>query len=89
MIGVGIAWVAIVSVPYAILRARCRRRKWASMGVFNIFIVVPQLVAASVGFLLRTFFNNDPIWAFAIAATSFALAAVAVMFVRETPEELA
>ncbi|MFZ4068498.1 MAG: MFS transporter [Caulobacterales bacterium] len=85
MIGVGIAWAAIVAVPYAILAGSVPAQKMGVyMGIFNIFIVVPQLVAATLlGFLLRTFFGNDPIWAFAIAAVSFALAALAVLFVRE------
>ncbi|MEJ0061400.1 MAG: hypothetical protein WDM79_18365 [Terricaulis sp.] len=89
MIGVGIAWAAIVSVPYAILSGSVPARKMGVyMGIFNIFIVVPQLVAATLlGFLLRTFFGNEPIWAFAIAAGSFALAALAVLMVRETSEE--
>ncbi len=89
MIGVGIAWAAIVSVPYAILASSVPSNKMGIyMGVFNIFIVVPQLVAATLlGFLIRTFFSNEPIWAFAIAATSFACAAIAVMFVTKTSHE--
>lgn len=89
MVGVGIAWAAIVSVPYAILAGSVPARKMGVyMGIFNIFIVVPQLVAATLlGFLLRTFFGNQPIWAFAIAAGSFALAAIAVLFVSDAPED--
>lgn len=87
MVGVGVAWAAIVAVPYAILASSVPLRKMGIyMGIFNIFIVVPQLVAATLlGFLLRTFFGNEPIWAFAIAGASFALAAVAVLFVHEAP----
>jgi maltose/moltooligosaccharide transporter len=89
MIGVGIAWAAIVSLPYAILAGSVPARKMGIyMGIFNIFIVVPQLVAATLlGFLLRTFFGNEPVWAFAIASASFALAAIAVLFVRDLPED--
>jgi maltose/moltooligosaccharide transporter len=89
MVGVGIAWAAIVSVPYAILAGSVPARKMGIyMGIFNIFIVVPQLIAATLlGFLLRTFFGNEPVWAFAIAAASFALGAVAVLFVREAGEK--
>ncbi len=81
MVGVGVAWAAIVSVPYAILASSVPAEKMGVyMGIFNVFIVVPQLVAATLlGFLLRTFFGNEPIWAFVIAATSFALAAAAVL----------
>ena len=89
MIGVGVAWAAIVSVPYAILSGSVPQKKMGIyMGIFNIFIVVPQLVAATLlGFLLRTFFGNEPIWAFAIASTSFALAAISVLFVSDLPED--
>lgn len=85
MVGVGIAWAAIVSVPYAILAGSVPAQKMGVyMGIFNIFIVVPQLVAATLlGFLLRTFFHNEAIWAFAIAGASFAIAALAVLLVRE------
>ena len=48
MIGVGFAWASIVSMPYAILSAAVPDRKMGVyMGVFNIFIVVPQLLAAT------------------------------------------
>jgi maltose/moltooligosaccharide transporter len=89
MIGIGVAWAAIVSVPYAILAGSVPHTKMGIyMGIFNIFIVVPQLVAASLlGFLLRTFFGNEPIWAFAIAAVSFFLSAIAVLFVSDVPED--
>ncbi|MBY0563848.1 MAG: MFS transporter [Hyphomonadaceae bacterium] len=89
MVGVGVAWAAIVSVPYAILAGSVPAHKMGVyMGIFNIFIVVPQLVAATLlGFLLRTFFQNEAIWAFAIAAASFALAALAVLLVRDAPED--
>ncbi len=89
MVGVGVAWAAIVSVPYAILAGSVPAQKMGVyMGIFNIFIVVPQLVAATLlGFLLRTFFHNEAIWAFAIASVSFTLAALAVLFLRETAEQ--
>jgi maltose/moltooligosaccharide transporter len=81
MLGVGVAWAAIVSVPYAILSGSVPAQKMGVyMGIFNIFIVVPQLVAG-------TFFHNEAIWAFAIAGTSFAIAAIAVLLVRDAPED--
>lgn len=89
MVGVGVAWAAIVSVPYAILAGSVPAQKMGVyMGIFNIFIVLPQLVAATVlGFILRTFFHNEAIWAFAIAGASFAVAAAAVLLVRDPPED--
>ncbi|MEL6540493.1 MAG: MFS transporter [Pseudomonadota bacterium] len=85
MVGVGIAWASIVSLPYAILAGSVPAKKMGIyMGIFNIFIVVPQLIAATLlGFLLNTFFEGAPIYAMAIAATSFALAALATFFVTD------
>ena len=85
MVGVGIAWASIVSLPYAILAGSVPARKMGIyMGIFNIFIVVPQLIAATVlGFLLTTFFGGEPIYAMVISATSFAVAAIATLFVTD------
>ncbi|MHA7819787.1 MAG: MFS transporter [Erythrobacter sp.] len=86
MVGVGIAWASIVSLPYAILAGSVPARKMGVyMGIFNIFIVVPQLVAATLlGFLLNTLFDGAPIFAMAISATSFVLAAITTLFVTDT-----
>jgi maltose/moltooligosaccharide transporter len=54
------------------------------MGVFNIFIVVPQLLASTLlGFLVTNLFGGEPIYAMAIAAVSFVLAAAATLFVTD------
>ncbi|XLS28740.1 MFS transporter [Flavobacteriaceae bacterium M23B6Z8] len=76
MIGVGIAWASILSVPYAMLSGALPSTKMGYyMGVFNFFIVIPQLVAASIlGFLVSSFFNNQPIYALAIGGVSMILA---------------
>ncbi|MFK7809433.1 MAG: MFS transporter, partial [Saprospiraceae bacterium] len=76
MLGVGVAWASILSVPYAILAVSLPSDKMGYyMGVFNFFIVIPQLVAASVlGFLLSSFFNSDPIWALVIGGVSMIIA---------------
>jgi maltose/moltooligosaccharide transporter len=85
MIGIGIAWASIVSLPYAILSGCVPAEKMGIyMGVFNIFIVVPQLLAATVlGFLVTNLFGGEPIYAMAIAAVSFVLAAAATLFVSD------
>ena len=56
MIGVGIAWASILSIPYALLTGSLPANKMGYyMGVFNFFIVIPQIVAASIlGFMLVT-----------------------------------
>jgi maltose/moltooligosaccharide transporter len=89
MVLVGIAWAAIVSVPYAILSGAVPAGKMGIyMGIFNIFIVVPQLLAATLlGLLLGVFFDGQAIFAFALATAGFALAALAVLFVKDAPED--
>ena len=49
MIGVGFAWASILSLPYALLSDYLPAEKMGVyMGIFNFFIVIPQLLAASV-----------------------------------------
>ncbi|MBI1402625.1 MAG: MFS transporter [Porphyrobacter sp.] len=88
-IGIGIAWASIVSLPYAILAGSVPAEKMGIyMGVFNIFIVVPQLLAATLlGFLVTNLFGGEAIYAMLIAAVSFVLAAVATLFVGEDKVE--
>ena len=84
-IGLGVAWASIVSLPYAILAGSVPARKMGIyMGIFNVFIVVPQLIAATLlGFLLMAIFDGAAIYAMAIGAVSFALAAIATLFVTD------
>jgi len=85
MIGVGFAWASILSLPYALLCDSLPAKKMGVyMGIFNFFIVIPQLLAASVlGVLLKKFFGNAPIYALAIGGVSFLIAGIAVLFVAE------
>lgn len=85
MIGVGIAWASILSVPYAMLSGSLPSDKMGYyMGVFNFFIVIPQLVAASIlGFLISNFFNNEPIYALLIGGTSMILAGIIALTVND------
>lgn len=85
MIGVGIAWASIVSMPYAILSSAVPGRKMGVyMGVFNIFIVVPQLVAATLlGLMLNALFQSQAIWALVVGGVSFFIAAAFSLRVRE------
>ena len=85
MTGVGFAWASILSLPYALLSDCVPAKKMGVyMGIFNLFIVIPQLLAASVlGFLLKTFFGNEPIHALAIGGVSLILAGLCVLRVKE------
>ena len=87
MVGVGFAWASILSLPYALLSDSVPAAKMGVyMGIFNFFIVIPQLVAASLlGFLLRTFFDNAPLDALVIGGVSLVVSGLCVLRVRETP----
>jgi maltose/moltooligosaccharide transporter len=76
MIGIGIAWASILSIPYAMLSGSLPAAKMGYfMGVFNYFIVIPQLVAASIlGFIVSRFFDNQPIYALFIGGASMIIA---------------
>jgi maltose/moltooligosaccharide transporter len=85
MVGVGFAWASILSLPYALLSDSLPARKMGVyMGIFNFFIVIPQLLAASVlGFLLKTLLNNEPISALAVGGISLFVAGLCVLRVEE------
>ncbi len=85
MIGVGVAWAAILSIPYAILSGALPGKKMGVyMGIFNFFIVIPQLTAASIlGVLVRRFFEGEAIFALALGGLSLGLAAVATLLVDD------
>ncbi len=85
MIGVGFAWASILSLPYALLSDNLPAAKMGvNMGIFNFFIVIPQLLAASVlGLLLRLCFHNQPIWALALGGASLLVAGLFTLRVQE------
>jgi len=85
MVGVGFAWASILSLPYALLSDAVPAAKMGVyMGIFNFFIVIPQLIAASLlGLLLKTFFANQPIYALVIGGASLIVAGLCVLRVRE------
>lgn len=85
MIGVGIAWSSILSMPYSILSSVLPSKKMGVyMGIFNFFIVIPQLVAATIlGLILKRWFNDTAIFALLFGAGSFAIAALACFRVED------
>ncbi len=85
MTGVGIAWASILSVPYTLLSNSLPAAKMGYyMGVFNFFIVIPQIVAGTIlGFILKNFFNSEPVYALIIGGVSMILAGVLTLFVKE------
>jgi maltose/moltooligosaccharide transporter len=89
MVGVGFAWASIVSLPYALLSNNLPAAKMGVyMGIFNFFIVIPQLLAASVlGFLLHRFAAGQPIYALLIGGISLFVAGLAVLRVANPQPE--
>ena len=87
MVGVGFTWASILSLPYAMLSDNLPAAKMGVyMGIFNFFIVIPQLLAASVlGVLLKWFFRDDPIWALALGGASLLVAGLCTLRVRDEP----
>ena len=85
MVGVGFAWASILSLPYALLSDSVPSEKMGVfMGIFNFFIVIPQLVAASLlGFLLKTFLGGEPVQALVIGGISLIVAGLCVLRVPE------
>jgi len=83
MVGVGIVWASILTMPYAILSDSLPSDKMGVyMGIFNFFIVIPQIVVGSLmGLVLSSLLGNEPIHAFLVAGGSFGLAALMLAFV--------
>jgi maltose/moltooligosaccharide transporter len=85
MVGVGFAWASILSVPYALLANSVPAQKMGLyMGIFNMFIVIPQLVAvALLSSLLKHVFAGQPISVLMLGGASFILAGLLVLRVPE------
>lgn len=85
MVGVGIAWAAILALPYAILSGSLpAKRMGIYMGLFNLTVVVPQIISGVFGGpILRNFFGGQGILILVMAGVIMILGAVAVRFVED------
>ncbi|HLZ78311.1 MAG TPA: MFS transporter [Sphingomonas sp.] len=90
MLLVGIAWSSILTMPYAILAGLLPQRKLGVyMGLFNIFVVLPQLLVSSVmGAIGRHLFPGDPRWTLFVGAGTLVVAAIAMTRVSQGRREL-
>ena len=91
MIGVGVAWASILAMPYAILAGSLPAQKMGLyMGIFNFFIVLPQLLAATVlGFVTRTYFGGEAVYALVLGGIVMIIAAATMYFVDDVDEQAA
>lgn len=87
MMGVGIAWAAILALPYAMLAGALPASKTGVyMGIFNFTVAVPQIIAGvSAGWIVSSLFANDAIKIILVAGISMLCGAIAVAFVKEEP----
>ncbi|PJA96130.1 MAG: MFS transporter, partial [Ignavibacteriales bacterium CG_4_9_14_3_um_filter_34_10] len=83
--GIGLAWASILAMPYAILAGSIPGNKMGVyMGIFNFFIVIPQITAAAIlGFFVRSLFNGEAIYALLLGGFSLFIAAILVKFVDD------
>jgi maltose/moltooligosaccharide transporter len=88
MIGVGLAWSSTLTMPYAILAGALPANKMGFyMGVFNFFVVIPQILAAAIlGFFVRTVFENESIYALMVGGISMIIAGLLNFIVKDADE---
>ncbi|WP_229458256.1 MFS transporter [Massilia glaciei] len=84
-LGVGLAWASTLSMPYAVLAVTIPARKMGMyMGMFNMAIAIPQIVAGSIlGFLLTSVFDGKAIMMLVVGGASMLIAAAASLWVQE------
>ncbi|PRD47097.1 MFS transporter [Sphingobacterium haloxyli] len=85
MLGVGIAWGSILSMPYAILSDSLPVRKMGVyMGIFNFFITFPQIVCGFFGgMIIKYFFDSQPIYGIMLGGMFMLLGAISVWRIKE------
>nr|WP_315484620.1 MFS transporter [uncultured Undibacterium sp.] len=85
MVGVGIAWASVLTMPYAILAGALPANKMGYyMGLFNFFVVIPQIVAGVVlGAILKHFFANQSVKVLMLGGACMVLAGVLTLFVQD------
>lgn len=89
MIGVGIAWAAILAMPYAILAGKLPAEKTGVyMGLFNFTIAAPQIVAGlTAGLMVKYWFANEAIYIIALAGAMMLIGALSVLGVDDSRQE--
>jgi maltose/moltooligosaccharide transporter len=90
MVAIGLAWASTLTMPYAILAGALPPAKMGFyMGVFNFFIVIPQLVASFVmGFLIRDVFHDQAIYALVIGGVCMMIGGLMNFIVVDKDEKV-
>jgi len=90
MVGVGFGWASILSLPYTLLADHLPTAKMGIyMGIFNFFIVIPQLLAASIlGLLIRHAFGGHSVYALVLGGASLVVAGLFTLRVHEPQQQL-
>ncbi len=84
-LGIGFGWASILAMPYAILTGSLPPNKMGVyMGIFNFFIVIPQILAASVlGAFVRHLFKGEAIYALVLGGVSMIMAGMITLWVED------
>ena len=85
MVGVGLAWASVLSMPYVILSASIPPGKLGIyMGIFNFFITLPQIINGLLGgWIVKHLYGGEPIYAIVMAGVFMILAAISTIFVHD------
>ncbi|WP_305820853.1 MFS transporter [Massilia brevitalea] len=85
MVGVGIAWASILTMPYAILAGSLpAKRMGYFMGLFNFFVVIPQIVSGLLlGYVTRAFFGGHTVQTLVLGGVCMLVAAVLTLAVTD------
>ncbi len=84
MIGIGVAWAAILAMPYMILSGSLPAKQMGVyMGLFNLTVVIPQIISGLFGgSILKMFFQEQAIYILVLAGVMMILGAVSVFFIK-------
>jgi len=90
MVGIGVAWASILAMPYAILAGSIPARKMGVyMGIFNFFIVLPQILNALIGGpMVKYLYNGNPVFALVLSGISLIIAALLVSRVKDVDDSV-
>ena len=88
MVGVGIAWASTLSMPYSVLAASLpAERTGVYMGIFNFFIVIPEIMASLFfGWIMNHLLDNNRIAAVMAGGVFMMVAALLMQRVRDPGE---